>query len=104
MVAVSEPTVAVKVPEVPTFINLCVSLNVIEETYSFTSIVQAAVSWHSSVVTMITQEPPFTAVTTPISSTVATSGSLERYVTFLFSASYGSIFGIIAYFAPTHNS
>ena len=98
------PTVAISLPVAPTFINLSVSLSVILETYSFTTIVQAAVKWHSSVVTSITQLPPFNAVTTPYSSTVATDVSLEKYVTFLFSASIGSIDGIIAYLAPTHNS
>ena len=104
LVAVSVPTVAISFPVAPTFMNLLFSLNVIVETYSLTTIVQAAVRWHSSVVTSITQLPPFKAVTTPFSSTVATDVSLERYVTFLFSASIGSIEGIIAYFAPTHNS
>ena len=104
LVAVSVPTVAIRVPVAPTFINLSVSLSSIDDTYSLTTIVQAAVSLLTSVVTSITHEPPFNAVTTPFSSTVATVGSLERYVTFLFSASYGSMTGIIAYLAPTHNS
>ena len=104
LVAVEVSTDAVSVPLAPILRNLLCSLNVIEETYSFTSIVHAAVSWHSSVVTSITHVPPFKAVTTPCSSTVATVESLEKYVTFLFSASAGSIVGIIAYFEPTHIS
>ena len=83
LVAVEVSTDAVSVPLAPTLRNLLCSLNV---------------------VTSITHVPPFKAVTTPCSSTVATVESLEKYVTFLFSASAGSIVGIIAYFDPTHIS
>ena len=63
-----------------------------------------AINAPSSVLQTIVQYPGLIYVTRPFSSTVATDVSLERYVTFLFSASIGSIEGIIAYFAPTHNS
>jgi len=76
-VAVSEPTLAIRVPVAPMFISLSVSLSSIVETYSLTSIVHAAVSLLTSVVTSITHEPPLRAVTTPFSSTDATSGSLD---------------------------
>ena len=52
-----------------------------EDTYSFTCIVQVALSELSTVVTIISQLPPFRPVTTPFSSTDAISGSTQYATT-----------------------
>ena len=52
-----------------------------------------------TVVTRIIAEPPEIPVTTPYSSTVATAGSLDIYVTALLSASIGVTVGIITIFS-----
>ena len=60
----------------------------------FTFTIQLAVLFPSCVVTVITAVPPFTAVTNPFASTVATCGLLLLHTTFLFTAFFGVIVAV----------